>query len=271
MSYFQLFRHISIISLLLLSGCTLIHPNTQQEVAKSAIEDLAKQQTASNNAMITALENLLASHEASNEELEKQIASLAEEVRQITGSANPKAESDKKQYQEKPEDSPVRINSSKVTVGATEWLRINNIEQDYLARVDTGAAISSLNASGLVIYERDGSKWVRFNIDDGEGPAPNANTTAGYQLDLPITRFVRIRKAGINDSERRPVVELSVSLGPITQLSDFTLTDREQMNFPALLGRSFLKDLMIVDISNNTVHGKTNSSDSLSAENEEQW
>ena len=48
---------------------------------------------------------------------------------------------------------------------------------------------------------------------------------------------------------RRYVIELDIRLGDQLHTTEFTLTDRSNMTFPISLGRSFLLDLYIVDVS----------------------
>ena len=72
-----------------------------------------------------------------------------------------------------------------------------------------------------------------------------------------MVRKVKIRQASYEEIERRPVVELDVALGnSIMQTTEFTLTDRTQMSYPVLLGRSFLRDLTLVDVAIEFTHPK---------------
>ena len=47
----------------------------------------------------------------------------------------------------------------------------------------------------------------------------------------------------------RPVIKLPVTVGNVSLLAEFTLTDRSKFSYPALIGRNILKDLIIVDVS----------------------
>ena len=53
---------------------------------------------------------------------------------------------------------------------------------------------------------------------------------------------------------RRFVVELDIRLGQKLQTTEFTLTDRSNMTYPVLLGRAFLMDLYVVDVSRSYTH-----------------
>jgi hypothetical protein len=68
------------------------------------------------------------------------------------------------------------------------------------------------------------------------------------QLEQRLRRTVRIRQ-GDSETERRYVVRLWITLGETRTLVEVTLADREQMEYPLLIGRNLLMDSMIVDVS----------------------
>ncbi len=109
------------------------------------------------------------------------------------------------------------------------------------ARIDTGAKTSSMGVEKLDEFERDGKPWVRFIIkrpENGEA----------VQFTLPIERISKIKRHG-GEAQRRPVVILHVVLGSIDHKREFTLTDRSGFEYPVLLGRNYLMDAAVVDVS----------------------
>ena len=139
---------------------------------------------------------------------------------------------------------------NKVVVGATEWIYLNPPGLHMTARIDTGAATSSISASNIVRFERDGKKWVSFDLD----PQDDGHIV---HMEAPLERNVRIRQASYEDIDRRPVVELDLMLGEnLRQRTEFTLADRSRMSYPVLLGRAFLRDLVLVDVGAEYLHPK---------------
>lgn len=130
----------------------------------------------------------------------------------------------------------------KLVVGEAEDVRLEEPGFVMRARIDTGAATSSLDARDIQIFERDGDNWVRFTILDPDTSEP-------LVLERPRSRRVRILQAAAEEPERRPVVELRVTLGSVSQTAEFTLADRSGLEFPMLIGRNILRDLMVVDVS----------------------
>ena len=111
------------------------------------------------------------------------------------------------------------------------------------ARMDTGAATSSLGAHEIEEFERNGKRWIRFKLADGR--------TISQRLE----RFVNIRQAA-SERSRRPVVKLGVKIGQIAYIGEFTLADRSHLKYEILIGRNVLRDLMVVDVARLYVQGR---------------
>ncbi len=126
-------------------------------------------------------------------------------------------------------------------IGEVEFVTIEPQGPRLAARIDTGATTSSIDARNIKSFERDGEKWVSFELLD-------PRTQQSQQLKRPLERIVSIKRHGAPDQER-PVVTLQVSMGPIQQKSEFSLTDRSKFEYPVLIGRSFLSGAAIVDVS----------------------
>lgn len=135
-----------------------------------------------------------------------------------------------------------RYIDSKLLIGSVEKVGLIPSEWWFDARIDSGAATSSLDAREITVFERDGKRWVKFFLLDRENDKKLA-------IELPVKRMVKILQASNEESERRAVVEFQVTLGDIEQLVEFTLSDRAHLEYPILIGRNVLKDLMLVDVS----------------------
>lgn len=128
-----------------------------------------------------------------------------------------------------------------IVLGKKEHVYFDELKMQLPARVDTGAATSSLHADSVEVFERDGEDWVRFFVTD-------ASTGRMAELKRPLARTVRIKRHG-EEPQRRRVVELLVRIGSLECRTQFTLTDRDQFNFPVLIGRSFLHGRAVVDVT----------------------
>ena len=142
---------------------------------------------------------------------------------------------------------------SKEIIGAIEWIYMEPPGTHYRARVDSGAETSSLSAAKVVEFERDGEDWVRFFFQHDSSDEEVA-------FELPIKRTVLTRRLSSEAAERRIVVELDIRLGEQLQRTEFALTDRGGMTYPLSLGRSFLLDLYVVDVSRSYIHDRYDAS-----------
>ena len=125
-------------------------------------------------------------------------------------------------------------------IGAVEWVNIEPGDLRLEARIDTGAETSSLHAENIRLIEKDGKRYVRFEIfdNDRENKIP---------LELRLKRSVLIKQPK-GQSERRYVVRVRATLGNTRALIDVTLADRSNLRYPMLVGRNLLTDTAIVDV-----------------------
>jgi hypothetical protein len=121
----------------------------------------------------------------------------------------------------------------KTVIGSIEDVILLPWEVKLPARVDTGAAKSSLDARELKV-END---MVEFKLPPKYG---------GLQLRLPVIEWRHIRTPA--GRERRPVVELEICLGAKRIRTKVNLTDRSMVKYPLILGRSFLREDYVVDV-----------------------
>jgi hypothetical protein len=148
-------------------------------------------------------------------------------------------------------DLSPQVRTGMVTLGSLEKIYIDVVKSVFIARVDTGATTSSINAVDMQNFERDGKKWIKFHVSDEQ-----TDPIDRKWIEAPIVRYVKIRQSNTNDLERRPVIELWVKIGRVHEKSQFTLTDRTLMDYPILLGREFIQDVALVDVSRDFIESK---------------
>lgn len=155
-----------------------------------------------------------------------------------------------------PAQDPLKLADGKMIFGEAEWIYIAEAEVSFDSRIDSGASVSSINAINIQKFERDGRKWYSFDIP--------INTSHLLHLEAPLVRTTDIKKAsGDGETEKRPVVKLTVKIGGYTAQAEFTLKDRTTMQYPVLIGREFIKDIAIVDVSRIHVQPKIKDASSV--------
>jgi hypothetical protein len=118
-------------------------------------------------------------------------------------------------------------------IGAVEEVILLPWGVRVAARIDTGAAKSSLAACDLV---------VRENVAEFQLP----EQCGGMSLRLPVVEWRTVRNE--HGSERRPVVEMELCIGSKRIRTKVNLNDRGAMKYPFLVGRNTLEGNFVVDV-----------------------
>ena len=238
----------------IVSGCMLTS-NTQHKETLKAIHTLKKN--------MVDLNGVLQKNDKSQK---TQIYALQNEIKKITKSTTPTQQKNgattaplvepRIVYVEK--EVLIHEEKGKPILGEIEWLWLDALGKNFKTRIDTGATTSSLNAANIEEFERDGKKWVRFQLLTDNLPllekTKKHNNPKENVIEAPLTRWVKIRQASTDTLDRRAVVELRIRLGPFYEKTEFTLADRSYMEFPVLLGREFFRDIAIVDVSKSYIY-----------------
>ncbi len=136
--------------------------------------------------------------------------------------------------------------SDKQVVGLREQALIAGLNVVMQARISTNVAYSVIDARNIQMFERNSEEWVRFTIY-------NPDTKEPHVLERKRLRFQTVQTATSPNPDRRPVVEIRFTIGKLSQRGEFVLADRSDSEFPILIGRNLLRDVMLVDVSGNNL------------------
>jgi len=132
------------------------------------------------------------------------------------------------------------IAQDKQVVGWLEKVRIYPSNLVIHAKLDTGAKNSSLNASHVTPFERDGEQWVRFDVTSRYGKT--------VTIERKVKRVVKIKRHGAK-AQARFAVSLGICLGNVYRDVEVNLAERSDFLYQMLIGRSFLAGSFVVDPS----------------------
>ena len=141
-------------------------------------------------------------------------------------------------------DSPQAI-SPLFLMGEVEQVAVTHPDLILDARIDTGATTTSLGVTNSETMERRGSTWVRFSIID-----PSNGREQAFERPLVRQAYIKRHQGA---AEPRPVVSLPLSVGSLCRSVEVTLANREQFQYPLLVGRNFLQGHALVDVSRRFV------------------
>lgn len=129
-------------------------------------------------------------------------------------------------------------------VGWREWVGLPDLGvQMVKAKIDTGARSTALHAWHIRPFDKDGEKWVAFELH----PMQRDNNVL-IECAAPVLgeRHVRSSSGAI---QRRYLIKTVLELGVRRWPIELTLTARDQMGFRMLLGRTALRRRVIIDPS----------------------
>lgn len=138
----------------------------------------------------------------------------------------------------------IRLDKKIPLLGWREWVSLPALGITHIkAKVDTGARTSALHAFANEIYYERGVKMVRFKLHPWQKRTDIEQSCAAEVSDERV----------VSDSgghrERRLVIVTKVCLDEHCWPIEMTLTNRDNMQFRMLLGRTAIRGLYAVDPS----------------------
>jgi hypothetical protein len=149
-----------------------------------------------------------------------------------------------------PTDEAPRVpaQAEKLVVGEMERVWLDPPGAVVVARIDAGIETSTLIGQDIVVFERDGRRWVRFGLvaEGGEEGEP-------VSVERPLRRHVRVNPPYDGSGTRRPSVTLRLHLGQVRESIEVALVELPDQEYGMVLGRNFLTDLAVFDVSQKFV------------------
>jgi hypothetical protein len=143
------------------------------------------------------------------------------------------------------------MTTDKTIVGWREWVTLPELGiKEIKTKIDTGARTSALHAFDLKTFTEDGVKKIWFAIHPLQKRVDVIKECIAEVLD----------QRWVSDSgghrEKRYVIQTSIAMGDNLWPIEMTLTNRDNMKFRMLLGRTAMHDRLIVDPSASYLLGK---------------
>lgn len=141
-----------------------------------------------------------------------------------------------------------KATKEKVLIGSTDRIDLPAFDlEDIPCKIDTGAYTSSIHCAQVRIVEKDGESYLSFKLYDKRFGLSNKKE---FRYKEYNERKVRSSN-GVLDY--RYSIKTDVVVFGKKVKTEFTLSYREKMKFPILLGKRFLKNRFLVDVSQNNL------------------
>lgn len=136
-------------------------------------------------------------------------------------------------------------------IGWREWVALPRFGIERIkAKVDSGARTSALHAFELAVEQREQQLWLRFGVHPVQ-----RRTEPVVWCESPVLDRRVVRDSGGHEEERY-VIETEVRIGTEARVVEVTLTDRDNMGFRMLLGRTALRGDYLIDPSRSYLAGR---------------
>ncbi|MEK9713021.1 MAG: ATP-dependent zinc protease [Thalassolituus sp.] len=129
------------------------------------------------------------------------------------------------------------------TLGYIENAALPDLGIDCNAKVDTGAATSSLHADNIEEFDRDGRRWVRFHVH-----FTNSSAEIDQICEAPVVEQRKIKSSN-GQSSTRYIISTRLVTGGLEFITEVSLSHRGSMKYPMLIGRRAISGRFLVDVS----------------------
>jgi hypothetical protein len=138
--------------------------------------------------------------------------------------------------------TPRKKKRPRPVIGWREWAALPELGIERIkAKIDTGARTSTIHAWNIALEERPDGRWVTFDLHPVQ-----RNNAIIFSCKAPLFDMREIRSSS-GHAERRYVIETTLRLGKAEWPIHLSLTNRDEMGFRMLLGRTALRNRVIIN------------------------
>jgi len=131
-----------------------------------------------------------------------------------------------------------------LTIGWREWVALPELGITAIkAKIDSGARTSCLHTAAYEIFQKDEVDWVRFTVH----PIKRHDEVETH-AEAEVSDYRIVRDSGGHE-EKRPFIRTNMHIGSQSWPIEVSLSNRENMKFRMLLGRTAMAQRAVIDCS----------------------
>ncbi len=143
------------------------------------------------------------------------------------------------------------MNQNLIALGWREWVSLPDLGLTWIkAKIDTGAKTSCLHAFSVKEFTVDDKKWIRFGIHPHQ-----QDTETEVLCEAEVIDERTVSDSG-GHKEKRYVISTDIVLANQRWPIEITLTNRDNMRFRMLLGRTAMEHKIMVNPGKSFLLGK---------------
>ncbi len=164
---------------------------------------------------------------------------------------------------------PITTKDPRVIVGQTASIRIDELGINYLARIDTGATVTSINAFNIKVIQPAKEEFIKYKknyqpketkIDDRKIKNHDYKKNIGKKISFDTLnekgKFISVKSEVVDvqtvrnaqGTEYRYVVLFTLDYKGISKKYRINLRDRRHMTYKLLIGRNWLSQHFLVNV-----------------------
>jgi hypothetical protein len=157
---------------------------------------------------------------------------------------------------------PIEDETGALILGNKEYLYLPKVERSFTAGVDEDLDLSVMSVANVTPFERNGKKWVSFTVQHDD--------ISTKEFSLPVKSWRKLatdnkaadststasEKEQTTEEAKQAVVTAWVQVGKLKESTDFLLSEESKLPYPFMLGKSFYRDLAVIDNSREFVQPK---------------
>jgi len=132
----------------------------------------------------------------------------------------------------------------KLIIGASDIIDFPSLKLHNIAcKIDTGADTSAIHTCQVEVIVRNEVPILQFKVLDPSHPLFVKRIFSFKHFSKTIIRN------SFGEAEERYVIKTRIKVFGKIYYTEFTLANRQEMRYPILLGKSFLRNGFLVDVS----------------------